>query len=251
MSQGGKTSPTCLAYSVPPSVVKKVLSAEYVAIFKLLPGYMSSVQQPNATLFDNCNVLLSSGSADKEKRLDRQAMDIGQLVFGLMKFRDIVETLYPERGAQVGMYICNIVNLSVRYTGNVFFTYHQYLWEEMFSGYGGFESRNWSVIDSEALHAAISRAQLSANHCTLCPSWDHAEIACPFNVRDQFPTPRSPPKGQAQLAAATGKIRYCEFFNYSTGCARARCKFPHVCSHCGSSTHGINACRSAPASAKV
>ena len=248
--RGNVGEPECLSYTVASSVEASVLAGRFVPVYKLLAGY-----RPVSAPILNCingSAEIRMTEGNDNRRLERQILDLGQLIIGLQKYKFMISNVYPERTGDLDRHISNVVYISVTYTGNAYFIYHSYVWSTLFGSSARFWGKNWFTLDSAALHAAIARAHAPVA-CDLCPSWSHAQEKCPFTERDIVaPATRTPARMDALLVPSQRKGKMCEFFNSKQGCRMAnRCNFAHVCSFCESKLHAINSCHDAPARLKV
>jgi hypothetical protein len=243
-----------LDYFVEGKTVKDVRAEKLVPIYKLLPGFRD---QGTSLVMQGGKVMV--GTDASARKLERQTLGVNQLVFGLLKYRQLIDNEYPARGKDIDRHIANIINVSVCYSGEAFFFYHNYVWSHFFGAairqWGG----NWFTIDPTALHAAIARANTAHNYCDHCSLWLHDGGSCPFQLKE--PSPRGDAsRGNAGRSGGTGTHRQqpagptpCGYFNSSVGCTTrsGKCRFPHICSFCKSPDHGVNACDSAPSYMKL
>ena len=141
-----------------------MLKGEYVPLYKLLPGFEARTQELSQVVSDEGTFRLCVGDGSKERILSKQTLDLSQLLLALLKFKDIVRDSFPKKCEEIDMYIANVITIANKYQGLAYWYYHIYFWDKAteFSHRG--EDLNWSVLDAEALHAAIANKS-SANFC--------------------------------------------------------------------------------------
>ena len=178
----GKTPSFSLAYSVSSCVKKHVLDGKFVPLFKLLPGHMSSTSGSVVSFTDeDVSIRLKAGDGMKESKLARHPLSFCQIILALLKLKDIFTTnLSSSRGLEIESYIANLCMISNKYSGLAYWNYHFYFWDKADECFKREVPLDWSVLDSEALHAAIAQSS-TTNFCDLCQSWYHSPDSCPFN----------------------------------------------------------------------
>jgi hypothetical protein len=264
-----------MAFNVNQKVRLEVLKGEYVPLFKLLPGYRSTAAGLLVAVDKHYHAV---GADDREDKLGRKSLSLNMTLLALLKYKDIVQDLYPLRAAAISSHMMNIIDISIKYSNDTYYLYHDYVWNSHFEG--GcvdqvWESK-WLAVDQQALAAATTHAHTYPNSCSRCQSgrWSHATEACPFSLDEQSPhahhihhhnnpthqkinlsntqslaTPpvRPRPGGVPNPSSAGGKKTItCTFYNSANGCIKQDCKFPHICAYCQSSSHSVDACSGAP-----
>ena len=177
----GKTPSFSLAYSVSSCVKKHVLDGKFVPLFKLLPGHMSSTSGCVVSFTDkDGSIRLKAGDGMKERKLARQPLIFCQMSLALLKLKDIFSTnLSSFRGLEIDSYIANLCMISNKYSGMAY--WNKYFWDKAAECAERGVPLDWSVLDSEALHAAIAQSS-TTNFCDLCQSWYHSPDSCPFQL---------------------------------------------------------------------
>ena len=92
---------------------RAVENCKYVPIYKLLPGYQV---KGSSIGLENGKMVLNESS--QTRKLDRQTLSVNQLNFGLMKYKSVVASAYPEMAADLDRHMSNILNISILYSGN-------------------------------------------------------------------------------------------------------------------------------------
>ena len=219
-------------------MVRDILSDKYVPIYKMLPGFRD--EGTNIVLMGN---QLVAGGDPASRRLDKQTLTVNQLVFGLLRYKEIVREANPLGGApyDIDRHIANIIQVSMKYSGMAYFLYHVHIWTHFFGKANRSWGSNWVQLDPAALHSAISGAGVSSNSCAECLSFYHVESVCPFTVR----------KGaDRQGSQSAGNV--CSFFNNTSGCKLGEaCRYSHVCSVCRVASHSAVNCKKRPAWSKL
>ena len=94
-------------------------------------------------------------------------MDYPQMVLALLKYKDIVGTISRTKAKEIDRYVSIITMICTKYSELAYWSYHLYFWDKASECEERGIFLDWSVLDSEALHAAI--AQNSAtNFCNSC-----------------------------------------------------------------------------------
>ena len=240
-----------LVYSISPAVKTKVLKGKFVPLFKLLPGF-DARQESAHVITEDGSVKLNVGDGSKERRLGKQILDLGQMILALLKFKDLVLKDIPKRAQDIDDYIANIVMISNKYSGVAYWFYHLYFWDKAAEMAERGEALDWSVLDAEALHAAIAN-NAPANCCDHCQSWYHPTGRCPFKLRSEQATQATSSRvsvfnsGQESLERERGKAYYkgkqiCNRYNFGD-CYDPNCKFLHMCRFCNKFDHSIGKCK--------
>ena len=243
-------TPIALRYPIPDAVKRAVLNQKHVPIYKLLHGYDGQMQNQlvSSTEEDGAVRLVVGGQSSRDRKLDKQPLDIGQLVLGLNKYKSIIKEVSPERGDDIDSYISNVISIQTRYPGYAYWSYHCLFWQRAFECSLEGAPIDWRVLDPEALHAAIANCG-GPNYCAHCHIFSHATAKCPFHsvkvlseavdvqAVSAFDAAQPPP----------GKD-ICTYFNSST-CRNNRCGRRHVCMFCNRSGHAMTKCPVAPKNA--
>lgn len=239
-------SPMALRYSVPDSVRKLVLDNRHVPLYKLLQGFDSSGSHLTPTTDEDGSVRFTMGEHPKEKKLSRQPLDISLLVLGLLKYKDIIIDLFPERAKNVDMYIANIIGVHTKYPGLSYWYYHSLFWDRAFmdSDKRNGASLDWSVLDPEALHSAIAACG-GPHFCDRCQDWSHATTKCPFYFSEVADPEVSTSAERGRAATYYKGKKICDRFNFGL-CKNTGCTFVHVCCFCNSFDHPVSRCKQAP-----
>ena len=237
-----------LSYSIPESVKKSIVDGKSVSLYKLLPGFSSNSSSEVSTITDSDGIVkFKVGESSKEKKLARQKLDFPQMLMALLKLKDVYFSLnMVSRVGEIDNYIKNLTMICNKYSGSAYWSYHLYFWDKAaeFSERG--VPLDWSVIDSEALHAAI--AQNSAtNFCDRCQSWYHGSELCPFNLlqlQDRQALVSSPAGNYTDRSKCYYKGKeICNRFNFGT-CSQPKCSYLHMCKFCNKFDHSVRSCPS-------
>ena len=246
-----RPTPIALRYPIPDAVKRAVLNQKHVPIYKLLHGFEGQMQNQlvSSTEEDGSVRLVVGGQSSRERKLDKQPLDIGQLVLGLNKYKSIIKAVSPGRADDIDCYISNVISIQNRYPGYAYWSYHVLFWERAFESSLEGAPIDWRVLDPEALHAAIANFG-GPNYCAHCSIFGHVTAKCPFHSA-KVPSLSETVDGQAastaNAAQPTGKD-ICTFFNASI-CRNNRCVRRHVCMFCNSAGHSMTKCTVAPKNA--
>ena len=240
-----------LAYSVQHTVKKCVLEGKYVPLYKLLPGCQANFGSLMSVADADGSLRISMGDSVKDRKLARQPLEFPQMMLALLKFKDILQSVLSSRCKEIDSYIANLTMICNKYSGLAYWYYHVYFWDKASECSDRGVVLDWSVLDSEALHAAIA-SNCSANFCNLCQSWYHHPSKCPFNFRDNKAFQQQPklfPEGDFAKSASTyerTKAYYkgkeiCNRYNFGT-CNTEVCHFLHMCRFCNKFDHPVRKC---------
>ena len=240
-------APMALRYSVSEAVERAVLNNKHVAAFKLLRGFDGRKQTHVFSSVDEDGVAkLSVGShAATERKLDRQPLDISQLIMALLKYKSIVSRVSAERAHNIDCYIANVLSVYMKYPNYAYWTYHSLCWEKIWETAREGVDFNWQCLDPESLHAAIASAG-TPNFCTHCSLFDHASAKCPFKhipdgTASQSRETSATNSSNTGINGSSNSGTYCTYFNVST-CRSRNCTRSHKCLLCKESTHGLAQC---------
>ena len=233
-------------YFIDTKTLNAVHNDKPVPLIKLLPGFTDSGKL--LTIEGGALRMIDDSSS---KKLEKQVMPLNQLLFALFKFKQLSRHNSAKAG-DVARHIHNIIQISILYSGDIYFFYHGHVWSKFFGQAVKVWGGNWVDLDPLALNAATIRAgQVNqANHvnfCERCNSYTHATAVCPFTVREvnygrvasNFSSVQGPGNGKPISRYTKGACRY---FNSSGKCVVNACQFKHVCASCASSKHGSTNC---------
>ena len=245
-------APFGLRYSVSDTVRRAVLANKPVALYKLLPGFDAQAHCTVVSKIDaKGRARLSIARDTHEKKLDKQLLEIGQMILSLQKYKSIVAEVSILRASNIDFYISNILHIYNSYPGSAYWLYHTHFWEgaSEFARVGA--DVNWRSLDPVALQAAIARSS-GPNECTLCCTYAHATEKCPFVMEANTTVVKAEDTHADRSSVQTGKPvsspgkkKYCAFFNHSICRAGASCSRPHKCFMCDGD-HGWQDCKLTP-----
>ena len=196
------------------------------------------------------------GDSSKDRRLARELLEIQQMIMALLKYKDIMTSVPTRKASDIDSYIANIIMISNKYSWQAYWYYHNYFWDKAAEFLEQGVVVDWSVLDSESLHAAIAKNS-HINCCTQCQSWYHPSNKCPFHLRDTEAHQSQPEmvrnfSGEYGNTANRGRAYYkgkeiCNRFSYSV-CNISWCPYLHMCKFCNKFDHSVKRSPDAPQS---
>ena len=86
----GKRPSLALSYSIPENLKKRIISGQFVPLYKLLPGYASGCTSTISSVTEeDGSVKLRLGDSSKDRKLSRQLLTFPQVILSLLKFKVI------------------------------------------------------------------------------------------------------------------------------------------------------------------
>ena len=176
-------------------------------------------------------------------------MALQQVVMALLKYKILVSESSQIQADNIDRYLANIVMIANKYKGVAFWYYHAYFWDKAAEYREQGVGINWSVLDAEALHAALANNSCT-NYCTYCHSWYHSTSTCPFNLHGGEVKPVTVVESSESATRGSnwrGKAYFrgkeiCNKFNFSHCTAKENCTYLHMCRFCNKFNHGLKDC---------
>ena len=166
----------------------------------------------------------------KDPRLTK-FLTIQEFVKSFNVYKKVMCSHYPNRHHELDSYANNIIDISTKFLGFVFYEYHL-----EFSARAAhlLETQHirldWGIVDDAMLNRLI--AGRKANSCALCNAFDHQTRFCPLLLETT-----------TKLTDTTQRDRgACYNFNSTRGCTRFKCAYPHIYSRC-KSKHSVVHCK--------
>ena len=170
----------------------------------------------------------------KDSRLTKP-LTIQEFVKAFNIYKKIMCEQYPHRHPELDTYLNNLIDVSTKFQGFIFYDYHL---EFAARSAHLLETRHirldWAIMDDIMLSRLVAGRKPTS--CSLCNGFDHVTGFCPLTA--------DKPYKPFERKSAQRSDEYCFNFNSIKGCSRARCHYPHVCSHCKAASHGASDCRS-------
>ena len=152
----GKSISVATAYTISESVKNNIFQGKLVSLHKLLPGSNSHSQGLSSFSGNGDTIHIKLGD-NNDKKLSRQQLDYPQMMLALIKLKDIVGTVSNQRELELDSYIKNITWVKTKYGGSAYWSYHLYYWDKAAEYLDRGVPLDWSVLNAEALHAAIAQ----------------------------------------------------------------------------------------------
>ena len=236
---------------LPPKLVKKITSLEFVEMADLLP---------EAWLLEETAM---------EAQLRRQRGPVTNILTWVQCFATFTSTLatvHPGKTPEMMAYMPNIVRCHRDYEGPAWVLYDR-----------AFQRRaevtkdlNWSVVNTSLFNLCFGGRARRRNICQVCLSESHVSERCPRRVLAlggtlaysatiqgeppyaqpspmAVPYPPIPTAWQPMGGRWGGQEELCRLFNSRSGnrCRFPRCKFAHCCAKCRLPGHGAAQCTAA------
>ena len=220
------------AAAVAPSLRSAILQGKDVNLVKILIGASESFSRLVDT--DDVAVLVKANDARLSRSL---SMSDFCIAFGV--YRDVMCEVYPGRRVELDTYLSIIADLEKMYGTPAFYEYHKAFSAKAALYIAKFNQRlDWSVLDLQLISRLFTGRP--ARSCAACGDTGHSTGLCPSKAR-----PASL-RGSASSSSPPVEVNprrrspICFNFNSST-CSYIKCRFLHVCSHCGDA-HPAMAC---------
>jgi hypothetical protein len=244
---------------VSPSTRKDIIAGRDINLAALLiPGYNTD-ESSSRHLVKGSEIIPLKPLTDS--RLTR-SLTLSEFLKAFSVYKNIMTEVYPVRRAELDTYQNDIIDMATRFPA-AFYEYHK-----AFSARAAAMLTNnnikidWATRDT-TLFCSIFAGQ-RANTCTVCNSLTHTATFCSqtsqsaghktgfnspqLNTNVDRARPRSDIWGRQRIVYQGREI--CNNFNATTGCAKASCRFSHVCSRCKSPNHPVPLCKTAPLNAE-
>lgn len=202
------------------------------------------------SLFLDSNALVIRTKPDS--RLHKH-LTIQDFVLAFTTYRNIMCEAYPGRRQELDQYLRDIIEMSSRYGGGLFYDYHK-----AFSAKAATFLLNhnikvdWSKRDTKLFTTIFSGQKIEP--CKACGTVGHHQGFCPLddNVEARKAKPTPTPMSMQNRALFThdkqgrqrvrwGQGEICNHFNDPRGCHRQRCSFLHLCLKC-KQAHPFHSC---------
>ena len=245
---------------MPPKLVQKIISWEYVDLGELLPEHLHLASSGTST--SSSVVILLESSYNTHRRKQRQITDIATWVQIFSSYMLVLATKHPEALPELISYQLLIVQhgQKFRYPSWLRYDIDFRTWAAQT------KSRNWSQINPQCYALAFTGQGSSSHWCPICfvDGGTH-KIDCPnftlstptLTLSSQPPPPQScqgptrPPLRRPLLALPSQpppqkrpQFDHCILYNKQDGnCPYGRdCKYMHRCSNCKVAGHPISRC---------
>ena len=154
----GKRPSLALSYSIPENLKKRIISGQFVPLYKLLPGYASGCTSTISSVTEeDGSVKLRLGDSSKDRKLSRQSLTFPQVILSLLKFKVILCNCSSKSTEFIDSYVSNLTLISNKYSNTAYWAYHLYFWDKALEFVDKSISLDWSILDAESLHAAIAQ----------------------------------------------------------------------------------------------
>lgn len=215
------------AATIPPKVVKKILSLEFVEMAELRADIWP---EDSAT----------TDSANTPRRPRKPVTDIRVWLECFARMAAILTIRFPEKAPELWAYQTTILHAAHSYEGANWVAYDRLFRREMLAK----RDLNWSVPSPRLYSEAFTGRAKRHPQCPHCLSEDHTGMSCPHNPNPPMvgwfhgPTqfqlgsvaPQAQPITGPQLRQA-GNQEVCRNFN-GNRCRFTRCRYLHICSEC-------------------
>ena len=216
------------AATLPPRVVQKLLSLEFVEMAELRADIWPEDPSPAET-------------ANPQRRPGKPPVtNVRTWLDCYARMAAVMATRFPEKAPELWAYQTTILHAAHAYEGANWVAYDRLFRREMLAK----KDLNWSVINSRLYSEAFTGRAKRHPQCPHCLSEDHMGTGCPHNpyppVLGWFQGPPQfqlgPPAGQPQPSPLVtpkppASQEICRNFN-ANRCRFARCRFCHICSTC-------------------
>ncbi len=154
----------------------------------------------------------------------------------------IAVSVTEKRAKELAAYAQLIIYLAQRHGGRGWLAYDRLFRQQVASG----SSLQWNEFAPSLMASTVlSVGSIKNTSCQLCNGADHMTAACALF---RTSSSRTIPQSQMDSPAKKSKVAEpCKRFNRGTcNQSQSSCKYLHVCSECGGSSHSALVCRTKP-----
>lgn len=201
--------------TIPPKVVKKILSLEYVDMAELLPEYWDYDEpEPHC-----CGSHSSRGT---------RRNPVANILVWLDCYASLVAVLcsvYPNKAGEFMAYQKTIITAYRKYAGDGWIIYDSSFRRKA----ANLKSLDWGQMDGKLYNETFTGRAKAIARCRICSSELHSHTECPQATDRQQPAAHT-----AAWQIPPDRIELCMLFNDQRGdrCHFVPCKFTHLCSQC-------------------
>ena len=223
------------AAALPPKVVKKILSLEFVEMSELRADVWPEDPVPSDT------------TTPPRRTARPPVIHIKIWLECYARMAAVLVSRFPEKGPELWAYKSTILNAAHSYEGSTWVAYDRMYRREMLAC----KDLNWSVPNSRLYNEAFTGPARMMPRCQHCLSEDHGSTGCPQHPNPvlvgwfQPPTPFSISNQQQGLASVTTPLprtqmaEICRSFNAGQ-CRFAKCRYTHSCADCSGPHPALN-----------
>ena len=226
------SSPALFTARLPPRLVARIESLEYVEMAELLQEAWLTESTPDSS---------AQGLMLKLPRRSSPITDISVWVECFCLMSAVLCARYPARGPDLMMYLRRIVHCARKFEGHAWVTYNRLYRRQAAAA----RTLSWATEDQALYNEAFSGRAKPTARCKQCLSEHHSTDACPDIPRGWPITPGENPRDSFQPACP----EVCRRYNQER-CHSPNCRFRHACSSC-SGGHPASRCSQRPAEQRV
>ena len=203
------------ASSLPPELLKKIWSGEFVDMAELLPQSWRTETDPKKA---------------KSRRPPITDIVIWSECFAT--YAAAVVAKHPGKAAQLFGYLKTIMKASRNFDGCQWVTYDTAFRRQA----ANCKSWDWGTVDGCLYSETFAGRARIQPRCATCLEGDHQTEACPLAPPTSATPKNRPPTSTSNSARrpSRAEVQLCGLFNRSAGnqCNYPECKFAHICSLC-------------------
>lgn len=215
---GSRYDPTA---ALPPKLVTRILSLEFVEMSELIPD----------TWHEDAQASPDRGEAQRRRPRRPPVTDIMTWLQCFARMAAVLSTKYPDKAPELWAYQSLIIRAARNYEGQAWVAYDRQYRREALAR----RDLNWATLDSRLYNEAFTGRARAIARCQHCLSETHVSVNCPANPN---PGMYQPPTEFANASSAPGarsvagnQQEICRSFNEGR-CRFLRCKYLHICREC-------------------
>ncbi len=212
--------------SVPPRLVKKITSLDFIDMRELLPE--SWQLDP-----------VEDGCCHSRRPRRGLVTDFPVWIECYATMVAVLSTHYPQHTPHFMAYLRTITRASRNFEGTAWASYDMAYRRQAANR----KSLEWGIIDPALYNEAFTGRAKLIPRCKYCLVDTHSSHECRDSSEGERASSRQPNSPRPRLSQ--GAVDICQLFNKPSGnvCRYKQCRYAHICSKCRRGTHPAAECR--------
>ena len=219
------------ASSLPPKMVKKILSLEFVEMSELRGDIWPDDSTTDTPVTSRCTA-------------KPPVISIKTWLECYARMAAVLVSRFPEKAPELWAYQSTILRAAHDFEGANWVAYDRQFRREMLAG----KCLDWSIPNTRLYNEAFTGRARSIPRCPHCLADDHVGVSCPHNpnppilgwFQGSAPIQIAPASQLQSTPPKPGAPQeVCRSFNVNR-CQSSRCRYSHVCSDCGGAHAALN-----------